>query len=1405
MTFRHIRNARGFFSDYYLGSVFNRGGNRGGRGGPSDRDTDRAYARFRRIHERAEARPPEAASCRENLARPLLRDVLGFHLGAGEDRLHGLFPSAEIEAAGGPALLLAYCGAWDEDLDSGRGAAQPMRRMAEALASRALGHGLLITGERMRLVRAPGDGTPGAYLEADLAGLAEEDDPASFTAFVRIFSLSNFVPGSDGRVPIEEIERESREHAQKVSEDLKEAVFSAAESLVRGLLQDAEARGRIASPLHLSEPDLRTYRDAALLALYRILFILYAESRDPRLDEHRIYRDSYSAQGLLEEIQADPARPWPDNRSMHWARLRALFRIYDEGLAPIAPWQNIPPRGGDFFSRKTPEGRLLDESRLPDLAVAALMLDLATTAPRHGVGRERVSFRELDIENLGAVYEGLLEYEPRIARGTILEVSLQGRTYALAPPELVRLCEEKDIAVRGRIELVAGTEAQSLHPDAVLRDEEPRAGDLDEAEGPEEDAQGGEGEEGEEDKGVRKGAGARLLRRLETGDFHFVPGPGRKGSGSFYTPRPLVRDLVRHALGPLVEGKTHQEIERLRVLDPACGSAHFLVEAMRFLGRALHRAYSESCGGRGPEGFRGTTGQGWNDDWRAPDEAARLANSEARAWCKRRIAERCLFGVDLNPTAVQLARVALWIESVAGDRPLTYFEHHVRCGNSLLGTWMDRLALPPLPNLSRAGSPLQLGLYSDLVRAAARRAADARRDIDQARPEDLIREGVDPESIQEQEFKEHRRRQADETLAAARLLFDLRSASAFVAGIWAEWDTLCSLIGNAAHLAAHAQGRPWWDAFVAVRNRERFFHWELEFPEVFIPAGREAGASGGADSTGFDAILGNPPWDKLKPDAKEFYGRMDVLIRAYTGNDLNRRVKEIHLAHPGAKDEFEAFVQRVTKISACLRRSGDFPLSQGRSSAANEDVSKFFLDRAARLAAHGGAVGMIVPSVVYNGDGCVGIRRFLIEEATIDRFYGFENRRKIFPIHASYKFVSLVFRKGERQAARGAGEGQMHEAESEGRPAHAFEASFMRHDLAELLEDSPKSWTVRFTPDEIRRLSPDTFAFLEYRGRRDQEIVARLYSGNPRLADSDCAQGWNAALFRDRSKQNIFDMSRNRDLELCTDPATGKLYKPSDILGTVPAAFEDLLAAMRGRGFWPVFEGKHIDPFVVGIKPVRWWLSVEQAQAKYGKLPRAEATLVFRETARNTDERTCIAAVLPPYSAGAHTLTGVVCEGVDPEAAATILNSFCFDYALRLRTAGTHVSFTYILPMPVPPAEVVNALPRIPTLLAWREGMDHVTAHRDLWPVLWETNLAVAQAYGLDPADFGHILSTFPVFARKRPEFFAYLQTRLAEWAQEAGPRTRTPYPVDRTEDPLPLAAEGSAVAVHDKDPGSKP
>ncbi len=621
------------------------------------------------------------------------------------------------------------------------------------------------------------------------------------------------------------------------------------------------------------------------------------------------------------------------------------------------------------------------------------------------------------------------------------------------------------------------------------------------------------------------------------------------------------------------------------------------------------------------------------------------------------------------------------------------------------------------------------------------------------------------ESTEEQRYRKNLQEKADTILTAAKLLFDLRSASAFVPAIWREWDTLTGLIENPAELSAHVRSRPWWPEFERVRERERFFHWELEFPEVFVDTERP----------GFDAVLGNPPWDKIKPDRKEFYGRYDILIRAYKGGELDRRIRELHAAHPDLEAEFRAYKARVKTLAACLKKGGDYRFHtwevDGKRTGGDPDAFIFFVERAWQLVREGGRVGFVVPSAIYNNEGCTGLRHLLLEQAQVERFCAFENRRKIFPIHSRYKFVSLVFRKGKPEA-------------------DGFEAAFMRHDLAELdataryrepgqekVKPVAADWIVPIRRRELERLSPGTLAFLEYRTPRDREILLKMYGydaeGNPvnlRPLLGDHGPGtWNARFYTE------FHMTNDRDL--WTDPKTGTLYNPRRILGPIPgttsappfydpAAFPEIRARMAEAGFWPLYEGKHIEQFLVDIKPIERWVSLKACEKKYRRLPDPGPKLVFRNIASNTDERTCIAAVLPERSCAGHTLSGIASH-LPPDSMAAVLNALPFDFSVRLRTAGTDLDFTYVERLAVPPSDVTRALPCLPTKSVATTLASHGADRPEWWDHVWLVNRAVAEAYGLGPDDFAYILSTFPVFAGNRPAFYDYLEGRVHEWKRE--------------------------------------
>ncbi len=1299
MALASIQNRKGFFSDYWLGSLLSARGAAGAR-----LTTAQARKALWRVGQLVDifgsAETPELTPFRERFARPVLEEILGYALleNAAKPRLRPL----KAEGNGGAPVALAWLLPEAEDFDS----AKARRQLEAGLIAQNLDYGLMLTPQALRLVRSPKHAPRGASFDVSLASIADSGDVDSLAAAYRVLAAQNFVPDASGKRPIDTLELESRRHSARVSNDLKDAVFEAAERIVGGFLADVRSRpGDFASP-----PPVSDLRDAGFLALYRLLFILYAEARDARLIGHTLYQRSYSLDSIVAKLLRTPPERIAANRTALWSHLQAIFRIFNEGMAPNLPeLENIPPRGGRLFSEETAEGRLLHSLRLHDRDTAAILLALATTRPRRGVGRERVSFRELEIEQLGHVYEGLLEYEPGEASQLMIEVSVGGRDLALTPDEIVRLCAQKQLHLRGDAALVEGTTAAELHPELVADDEEDEA----------EDEEGGEEESSddaeEEEPSIKRGAALKLLRRIEPGEFFFKPGAARKSSGSYYTPTAMVDDLARHALRPLVEGRGAAEIERLRVIDIACGSGHFLVGAARFLGARLLEAYRREHGGNPPPDFHA--------DRALSGEVRARWDAEGQDWCRRRIVEKCLFGVDLNPAAVQLAQVALWIESLAGDRPLSFFSHHIRCGNSLLGSSLARFDAPPDPQLGKPGDRMTRGLFETELRSTLDRALAERRLIDAPLPPEIRRD-----TPEEYAYKEDRLRRADAALAQAKLLLDLRSASPFLPAIWKELPMLMSSFD----LDTDARQRPWWAQFEDVRSRERFFHWELEFPEVFLDTERP----------GFDAVLGNPPWDKVLPSKHEFYGQFDALIRAYKGNDLKRRIGELNAEHEGLAQRFDAYSARATTFARVLRAGGDFPLAEARSQAAHEDVAKYFVDRAIALVAKSGAAGLVVPSVFYNGDGWVGVRRYLLQEASIERFYGFENRRKVFPIDSRYKFVNLVARK-------------------DGANAGKFTAAFMRHDMEELQGTGVKPWQVQIAWEEIAKLSPDTLAFLEYRNARDQEIVQRMGAGRPTLGGTG-PEAWGANLVTDLAHSSVYNSARDKDL--FTHPSTGKLYSPLSVLGDLPRDVGETISRMRDRGFWPVFEGKQIDQYVLGTKPIRWWLSVEQAERKYRKAPNSQTKLALRRIASNTNERTAIAVVLPTNSASSEQLPLLSLANLEPTNAVQVVNSICFDFLLRLRSAGTTLAFTYLRSVPVPPVDVVRRLPRIETRLAWHDSVAHITDDVAGWESLWRVEQAVAEAYGLTAGDLAHILSTFPVFARKRSEFMEFFTSKIEEW-----------------------------------------
>lgn len=408
-------------------------------------------------------------------------------------------------------------------------------------------------------------------------------------------------------------------------------------------------------------------------------------------------------------------------------------------------------------------------------------------------------------------------------------------------------------------------------------------------------------------------------------------GDRRKGTGTFYTPRAMTEYLVRRTLAPLVAGRSPDQVLALRVLDPAMGSGAFLVAACRYLADAYEEALV-------------TDGVVARADITASDRAA----------FRRAVAQRCLYGVDVNPTAVQLARLSLWLCTLASDRPLTFLDHHLRAGNSLVGARAVDLARQPAGRRAvRREAELPLfeatGLSAGLASAVGTRLSVARTPDDTAAivhgKERLIDDLAG----------------AGGPLSAWRACADAWCASWFwpsdvpplTTRTWPAFSA--ALQGRESGLPPALEQR-WRRTADGISAAQRFFHWELEFPEVFF-------AEDGSPSplAGFDAVIGNPPW----ADA--------------------------------------AAVAAFTRESGCYRLHG----------RGHANLYQLFAERMLQLVAPRGRIGMLMPWGLLADHGCGDLRRHLFERTGIDVVLGFDNREALFPIHRGLRFSLLTATAGD--------------------------------------------------------------------------------------------------------------------------------------------------------------------------------------------------------------------------------------------------------------------------------------------------------------------------------------------------------------------------------------------------------
>ena len=699
--------------------------------------------------------------------------------------------------------------------------------------------GLLSNDECVRLVYAP-QGESSGHITFDFTEMAQTAGRPILAAFEMLLcSHSVFIAQDARKLPL--LLQKSREAQAEVSTRLSQQVLAALYELLRGFVS-ADARSGRNELAELARRDPDNLYGGLITALMRMVFVLYTEDRG-MMSDHPVYQQHYSLGGLFSRLRSDAAA-WPDTMDQRfgaWAQLLSLFRLIHGG-GGHAGLCFVARRGGLFDPDRFPflEGkRQTGEEQIPMLPDSTVWNVLQNLMMLEG---ERLSYRTLDVEQIGSVYEAIMGFRVELTTGRSIGVRSPKRTGAAVIVDLDAL-----------LEVSAGSRARALRDraDQSLTGQAGKA--LREATDPSDIVVA-------LDRKVDRDATPDILPE---GMPVLQPTDERRRTGSHYTPRSLTQPIVSEALRPVLERlgseATPEEILELKVLDPATGSGAFLVEACRQLATRLVAAWS--IHGRPPE-FG--------------------AEEDEMVQALRIVAQRCLYGVDKNPMAIDLARLSLWLATFAKDHEFTFIDHALRHGDSLVG--LNPVQIEKFHWEGDAGA-LQLGAETVSVRKHLQKIAKLRQQI-------RVRGG----SASEQEL----RAILD---AVERELSVVRKVGDIILSAYFEKSKARERKQRRQEYADLIIRDGLDDISPSLHEFQRPlepFYWELEFPEVF-----------GRRNPGFDVIVGNPP----------FAGKNSILNSNAAG--YVDWLKAIHLESHGNSDLVAHFFRRAFNL---LREDGTLGL-----------------------------------------------------------------------------------------------------------------------------------------------------------------------------------------------------------------------------------------------------------------------------------------------------------------------------------------------------------------------------------------------------------------------------------------------------------------------------------------------
>ncbi len=1079
-------------------------------------------------------------------------------------------------------------------------------------------YGFASNGFFLRLIRDSGRLVKLSYIEFDLKRLLDEDKYSEFTVLFRLIHSSRFPSKKEdvAHAPIEKYYRESIETGNRIRNGLSRAVKEAMDALGKGFLRHPDNKVLL-QKFRNKELSPKQYYDQLRRLVYRLLFLMVTEERDLIYDPEDKTEDTTKKKRIyLKHYSIARLRKLSQNRYLYesqfsdiWQGLVNTFNLFEDG--GNGKKLNIQPLAGDLFSYSALKD--INSCTISNNLLLECLRNLNEFVDEDSKALVPINYRALDVEELGSVYEGLLELHPVIE-----------------------------------------------HLDST---------------------------------------------NLNQINFTFHEGTERKTTGSYYTRPDLVNELIKSALIPVIEERlkeagTDKEkrikaLLKLKVCDAAAGSGHMILAAARTI--AWYLAVTDT-----------------GEDNPPP--------SNYRYWLREAI-QHCIYGVDMNPDAVELCKLALWLEAHNSGKPLSFFDHKVRNGNSLVGVTDLNVLREPLPDeafnpvtgddkaacqqLKRANAAYRRTRQANLFSTAGQQLESEQKELNSAYAE--------IENIRQDDVEAVKKIKSRFEKARTSIFHQENACHIWTAAFFKTYTSVDDPTNPTSEKIAqyfHAPtqyGRLVGEA-IKLHQQIKFFHWPLEFPDVF-------------EQGGFDVMLGNPPWERIKLQQQEFFATRDASVaNAANAAARNRLINSLQQNNPQLYNEFQSALHVSDATGKFLRESGRYKLT------AVGDINTYpvFSELTSTMINKKGKTAIIVPTGIATDDSNKAFFGNLVEGNKFVSLFDFENKEAIFPsVHRSYKFCLLTIAGADI-----------------GNQKSQFGFFLTR---VENLQDKLRVFSL--SKEDFLRLNPNTKTCPVFRTSVDAELTTEIYKRVPVLINETTGENpWGVSFMR------MFDMSNDSHLFRTREQLEDAGFR---LWGNRMKKGEELwLPLYEAKYCWLYdhkFETNSSEPIDYAnpsstVIP-RYWVN----ESNY--LLESNWMLIQRAIADMGNERRMIFSIVPKAGVGNSGIISIFEGGglIKPLLYKSIGNSIISDYLIRVKAQNPNLNQFVLKQLAVLPEDLINVkkvLIRILELTYTSWDMRNLAD--DIWKEAdeelkvaiqeqWEANQAETGGHSFNPPEWCEI------------------------------------------------------------------